>query len=54
MVLLPNPHNSPHEPEVGSPYCSDPDCQFCKDLRAAHAQLQEGQPVTPSSKGSAA
>ena len=48
MVLLRNPSTVPHEREAGSPYCSDPNCQFCKDLRAAHAQLQQGQPVTPS------
>ena len=51
MVLLRNPSTLPHG-TVGSPYCSDPNCQFCKDLRAAHAQLQQGKPVTPA-KGSA-
>ena len=54
MVLLSNTSTSPHKLEVGSPYCSDPNCQFGKDLRAAHAQLQQGKPVTPSAKGSAA
>jgi len=41
---------SPREAEADSPYCSDPNCEYCKDLRAAQEQLKNGYPVTPSAK----
>ncbi len=51
MTLLnQNPVPLQHKPDVGSPYCSDPNCVYCQDLRAAQAQLQQGQPVTPSDR----
>ena len=27
-------------PPVGSPYCNDPECAYCKELRKAQAELQ--------------
>jgi hypothetical protein len=40
------------KPTPDSPYCSDPNCEYCKDLRAAEEQLKNGYPVTPAKKGS--
>jgi hypothetical protein len=50
MVLLSNTSTSPHKLEVGSPYCSDPKCVYCQDLRAVQAQMRDGKPVTSSGK----
>jgi hypothetical protein len=51
MIVLPNPQTLPHEPEnVSSPYCSDPDCIYCQDLRAVQAQMEDGKPITSSGK----
>jgi hypothetical protein len=33
MASQPNP--LPHQLEVGSLYCANPDCGYCKELRAA-------------------
>jgi len=26
--------------ELGPPYCSDPDCEYCKELRAALEEMK--------------
>jgi len=32
---------TPREPQkLGSPYCSDPNCQSCKDLREAQKDVE--------------
>lgn len=36
----------------GSPYCSDPNCEYCKELRLAQEQLQQGK-IMVASRGSA-
>src|SRR5205814_6240834 len=41
---------SPHLQQVGSPYCSDPNCAYCRDLRKVQEQLRNGQPISPSRK----
>jgi|KBSMisStaDraftv2_1062788.scaffolds.fasta_scaffold590187_1 hypothetical protein len=37
-MAAPNP--APCPPEPGSPYCSDPHCAYCKELRLAYEQLR--------------
>lgn len=36
------PHKRSQEPplELGSPHCSDPDCEYCKELRAAQEKMR--------------
>jgi hypothetical protein len=34
-----------HKVEPGSPYCSDPDCKSCQDLRRVHQQIKTGKPL---------
>src|SRR5438874_13631191 len=41
----------PHLPQAGSPYCSDPNCAYCLDLRKVQEHLRNGQPISPSRKG---
>jgi hypothetical protein len=36
MASQPVPHQSE---EPGSPYCSDPNCEYCKNLRQAQEQF---------------
>jgi hypothetical protein len=37
----PQPQREPH----GSPYCSDPNCESCKELREVHKAIRLGQPL---------
>jgi hypothetical protein len=30
-------------PRVGSPYCSDPQCKSCKDLRQIHEEVTKNK-----------
>jgi hypothetical protein len=39
-----------HKLKARSPYCSDPKCIYCQELREAHAQIQNGKPITSSGK----
>ena len=32
-----------HDIAVGSPYCSDPNCAYCKELREAEEKLKAQQ-----------
>jgi len=41
MATQPIPQ--PHKQEVGSPYCSDPNCPYCKELRKASEQVRNNQ-----------
>ena len=34
----------------GSPYCADPECKYCKELRRAQEQLMQGKALVASSK----
>lgn len=47
MAALPSP-DLKHRPEKGSPYCSDPNCKFCNDLRKVQQLVSNGKPVTAS------
>lgn len=52
--MKPPPNFAPHEPEVGSPYCSDPDCQYCAELRAAQDFVKTSELDPKSKKANAA
>jgi hypothetical protein len=42
----------PHRPtELGSPYCSDPNCIYCKNLREAQEQLKKSNAEYDKSRG---
>jgi hypothetical protein len=44
------PSNFPNQPTPhGSPYCSDPNCQSCKELREVQEAIRLHQPI-PSKK----
>jgi hypothetical protein len=36
---IPQPHRQ--TPLPGSPYCSDPDCEYCKELRKMQEQIRK-------------
>jgi len=36
-----------HKPEAGSPYCSDPNCPYCKELRETEELVRTGKPLPP-------
>jgi len=40
----------PHLQQAGSPYCSDPNCAYCSDLRKTQEQLKDKYTITPSVK----
>lgn len=42
VQLASQPVSKPHDPsqEAGSPYCSDPNCVYCKELRQAQETLR--------------
>ena len=51
MSLLRSPSHPPHKVEIGSsPYCSDPKCVYCQDLREVQAQVRDGKPVRSSGR----
>jgi hypothetical protein len=29
-----------HKPQSGSPFCSDPECPYCRDLRKMQEQIR--------------
>ena len=33
------PHSDVYSDSLGSPYCSDPNCKYCKELRDAQNRL---------------
>jgi hypothetical protein len=33
------------KPEVASPYCSDPNCEYCRQLRDMHEQVSTHEAV---------
>jgi hypothetical protein len=43
MATRPAPALVKEEPVIGSPYCSDPDCKYCRELRQALEQLAREQ-----------
>ena len=38
------------KPQHGVPYCSDPDCQYCKDLRAMQEAIRLHPPMHGNGK----
>ena len=48
------PTLSLHLPQAGSPYCSDPNCEYCKALRRAEEQVKDGKPITSEPEKSSA
>ena len=49
MAAKPIPPFHPVTP--GSPYCSDPNCKSCNDLRLAQQQIKNGSPSPAQSEG---
>lgn len=41
---------STHKQEVGSPYCADPNCPYCKELRETQELVRMGRPVPQTMK----
>ena len=42
----------PHRPtESGSPYCSDPNCEYCKNLREIEERIKKSGAEYDKSKG---
>lgn len=39
------PDQSAHKVDGGSPYCSDPKCPYCKDLRETEELVRTGRPI---------
>jgi hypothetical protein len=50
MVSQPTASPSSHEQQQGSPYCSDPNCPSCKDLREVQEAIRLHLPI-PKSPG---
>ena len=45
-----SPVSPNHQPEkLGLPYCSDPDCAYCKELRAVEERIKESTAGTRKS-----
>lgn len=38
-------NESTHKTEGGSPYCYDPNCRYCKELRETEELVRTGQPI---------
>ena len=38
------------KPPHGVPYCSDPDCEYCKDLRAMQEAIRLHRPIQGAGK----
>ena len=40
---MPNQLSGPaqHKAQAGSPYCSDPNCEYCKELRRMFEQIRK-------------
>jgi len=43
-------NSSTHKPESGSPYCSDPNCVYCKELRETEELVRAGRPIPRAMK----
>ena len=42
----------PHRPtQSGSPYCSDPNCEYCKNLRETEERIKKSGAEYDKSKG---
>lgn len=47
MASQPNPRPIPQEQQHGSPYCFDPNCQSCKELREMQNAVRLHLPLPP-------
>ena len=47
-----HPNQPLHKFEPGSPYCADPNCLYCKELRKALERIEERK-QTPRANGHA-
>ena len=43
-----------HQKELGSPYCADPNCEYCKNLREAQERLKQDRAKNKVERGRAA
>jgi len=41
---------STHKQESGSPYCSDPNCPYCRELRETQELVRTGRPIPQTMK----
>ncbi len=51
MLTPVNPR--PHTAVADSPYCSDPNCLSCKELREMHEKVRTGKPIPAPTRRSA-
>lgn len=50
-MAIPSNPVSDQRPELrGSPYCSDPNCQSCKQLREVQEAIRCGRAIPPARK----
>jgi len=45
MATITNSPSGDRSQEPGSPYCSDPSCQSCKELRETQEAIRCGRPI---------
>jgi hypothetical protein len=45
METTTNSPSGDHTQAAGSPYCSDPSCQSCKELRETQEAIRCGRPI---------
>ena len=50
MATQPTSEQGQETAAHGSPYCSDPDCAYCKDLRAVQEAIRLHQPIQRTGK----
>ena len=34
-----------HQTQLGSPYCADPNCESCKDVKEVHEAIERQRPI---------
>jgi hypothetical protein len=45
MASQPASQLSKHAPALGSPYCADPNCESCKELKEVHEAIERHEPI---------
>ena len=45
METMTNTQSGDRTQAAGSPYCSDPDCSSCKELRETQEAIRCGRPI---------
>ena len=51
--MKPESYFTPPEPEPGPPYCADPKCSYCAELRAKQEDAKRDELDSKSQKGNA-